>query len=198
MRKKAIGSLKSGILLMMMTQLAFASNPPTVASEIPSKTLLPAPRLRVESITVAGSKKTNAKIKEGLIIGGDRSIDQVLIKDIRFSIQSGYERIVIDLEGSHKGEPPGIPRAPYYQIEIAPEHKRIGISIWGQPQLTFDPHKVKTLFKKSTIFKSIDLLPKVEDDVWTFSLPIKSDAAVEVFELSQPTRIIMDITHKKG
>jgi hypothetical protein len=137
-------------------------------------------------------------LRDGLIIGGDRSIDQVLIKDIRFSVQSGFERIVIDLEGTLHGERAAIPRPPYFQVEVNSSQKRIGVSIWGRPELRFDAHKVSKLFKKSTLLKSVSLLPKIEEDIWTFGLPTKTEANVEVFELSEPVRIIIDICPKKG
>ncbi len=174
-------------------------------AEIQQPTSLPSPRaveptihFSSEKVFVADSKKTKTPIQHGLIIGGDRAINQVMIKDIRFSSQIGYERVVIDLEGTHNGETSGIPRPPYYQVEVSTDQKRIGISVWGRPELRFDSRKVNAVFKKSALIGNISLLPKVEDDVWTFVLPIKTNAQVEVFELSQPVRIIMDISLKKS
>ncbi len=155
-------------------------------------------RFQSEKVFIADSKKTKTQIKDGLIIGGDRAIDQVVIKDIRFSSQAGFERIVIDLEGTRNGETMAIPRPPYFQIEVSPAQKRIGVSVWGRPELRFNARKVHAVFKKSALLKGISLLPKIEDDFWTFALPIKSDTTVEVFELTQPVRIIMDISKKKS
>jgi hypothetical protein len=151
-----------------------------------------------ERVSVADSKKSKFQIRDGLVIGGDRVINQVVIKNIRFSRQTGFERVVIDLEGTRNGETTAIQRPPYYQVDINPSQKRIGVSIWGKPELRFDVGKVNQVFKKSSVFRGISLLPKLEDEVWTFVLPMKSNATVEVFELSQPVRIIMDITHKKS
>jgi hypothetical protein len=41
-------------------------------------------------------------------------------------------------------------------------------------------------------------VPKVEADVWTFALNLKAAALVEVFELTQPTRIILDVKRSGG
>ncbi len=154
--------------------------------------------LKMEEIHVADSKKTKSQIKTGLVIGGDRAINHVLVKDIRFSSQPGFERIVIDLEGNQNGESAAIPRPPYYQVEVSPDQSRIGVSIWGQPKLAFDPKKVAAVFKKSVLLKPITLLPRIEDDVWTFGVPLKTESTIEVFELSQPVRIIVDITKKRS
>ncbi len=187
-----------------MTLLWVGFMPSTWANQDPqTRAPLPQPSERAlnfntEKVFVADSKKTKTPIKDGLIIGGDRAINQVMIKDIRFSSQAGFERIVIDLEGTQNGEKAAIPRPPYYQVDVSSDQKRIGVSVWGNPELRFDAHKIHTAFKKSSILKSIGLLPKLEDDVWTFALALKSNANVEVFELSQPVRIIIDISLKKG
>jgi hypothetical protein len=40
------------------------------------------------------------------------------------------------------------------------------------------------------------LLPRLEDQTWTLAFELKSKSPVEVFELTKPVRIILDI--KKG
>ncbi len=155
-------------------------------------------RLKADKISIADTKKTQAQVRDGLIIGGDRAIHPVIVKDIRFSNQKELERVVIDLEGTQNGEPAAIPRPPYFQVEVNPNQKRIGVSVWGNPELRFDSKKITTAFKKSNLLESVDLLPKLEDEVWTFSLPLKSAVNVEVFELTQPVRIIIDLSKKRG
>ena len=51
-------------------------------------------------------------------------------------------------------------------------------------------------FKKSQLIQQIDLLPRVEKDRWTFVMDVKK-SKVEVFQLSQPVRIVIDIVPKK-
>lgn len=82
--------------------------------------VLPSPEntlaeIRPESVHVADSKKTKAYVKDGLIIGGDRQIDGVIVQDIRRATNPGYDRIVIDLKSSQKGEPTEIQRPPTFK-----------------------------------------------------------------------------------
>lgn len=154
--------------------------------------------IRPEKVHVADSKKTKAYIRDGLIIGGDRAIDDVTVKDIRRAKNQGFERIVIDLEGTQNGEAAGIQRPPYYQFAVTPDERRLVVTLWGRPKLNFNSKKVVAAFKKSTVIQNVMLLPKLEDNSWTFVFELKSDSPVEVFELSNPVRVIVDIQPKKG
>lgn len=149
--------------------------------------------LRPDKVHVADSKKTQAYIRDGLIIGGDKAIDEVVVKDIRRAANSGYERIVVDLEGTTLGEAAAISRPPYFQISVTPDERRIVFTIWGKPKLGFDSRRVVNAFKRSNVVQSVELLPRVEDSTWSFVFGLKGESPVEVFELSNPVRIIMDI-----
>ncbi len=149
--------------------------------------------IRPESVHTADIQKTQSYLRDGLIVGGDRAIDQVIIKDIRRALNAGYERLVIDLEGSLNGEPAAIQRAPFYQIAVNAEEKRLILTVWGKPKLAFDAAKVMRGFRKSRMFSSVELYPKLEEDSWTFALNLATDRPVEVFELKEPVRIIVDV-----
>jgi hypothetical protein len=154
--------------------------------------------IRPERVHIAEAKKTKVYIRDGLIVGGDRTIDDVVVKDIRRASNPGFERFVIDLKGTHKGEAPAVQRPPYYQIAITPDERRLVFTIWGKPKLSFDAKKVLNAFKKSKVIQNAMLLPRLEDDLWMFVLELKSDAPLEVFELSNPVRVILDIQHKSS
>ena len=149
--------------------------------------------LRPDKVHVADSKKNQSYIRDGLITGGDKAIDEVVVKDIRRAANPGYERIVIDLEGTHDGEAAAIPRPPFYQISVTPDEKRIVVTIWGKPRLAFDSKRVVASFKKSSVIQDVQLMPRVEENTWSFVFGMKGDSPVEVFELTNPVRIIMDI-----
>jgi len=146
-----------------------------------------------DAVRTADGKKTQAYLKDGLFVGGDRAIGNCTVKDIRRAVNGDFERIVIDLEGNIDGAPAAIPRPPFFQAAVTPEEKRIVVSIWGNPRLQLDSNRVVREFKKSVLISNLELLPKVETDVWTFALNLKAEAQVEVFELAQPTRIILDV-----
>jgi hypothetical protein len=67
-----------------------------------------------DHVFVADTQKTGSYVKDGLIVGGDRAITEVVIRDIRHSMNNGYERIVVDLEGNRSGEPVAIQRLSYF------------------------------------------------------------------------------------
>ena len=151
------------------------------------------PGLNSDHVHVVEPRKNKAYIKDGVFIGGDRAIDDVVVKDIRRAANLGFDRMVIDLEGNKNGEPAAISRPPYYQISVSPEEKRLTFTVWGRPKLHFNAKKVLAAFKKSPIIQKIELLPRLEDNSWTFTVNLKSGTPVEVFELSDPIRIIVDI-----
>ena len=147
-----------------------------------------------DRVRVAEAKKTLSYSQEALVVGGDRAITEVRVKDIRRAQNpAGFERIVIDLEGTRGGETVAIPRPPYYQVHVSQAEGRIVFSIWGKPKLDFDPERVQAAFKKSSSISGLELIPRLMDDVWTFSMQLKPGKSAEVFELSQPVRMIVDI-----
>lgn len=149
--------------------------------------------LEPQKVYLAETRKSHVYVQDALISGGDRAIDSVTVKSIRRARNRGYERVVLDLEGTRSGEPAAIPRAPYFQVASEPQHNRVVVTIWGDPQLRFDAPKVKRLFSRSALVRDVDLLPKLEKESWTFSLNLKQDASIEVFELKNPVRVILDL-----
>lgn len=154
--------------------------------------------LKPDRVHAVDGKKTQAYIKDGVFVGGDRAIDSVVVKNIRRSANAGFERIVIDLEGLRGGEKPKIQRAPFYHVAVSGFEDRMIITLWGKPKLAFDPTAVTQSFKKSTQVGPFTLLPKVEDDTWSFVMGIKGGKSVEVFELTNPVRIVVDIKPSKS
>lgn len=149
--------------------------------------------LKPEKIFLAENRPKKMFIEDGLVTGGDRGIDSVILKDIRRAPNKGFERWVIDLEGFQNGESVAIPRPPYYQVAVNPEEKRLIFTIYGNPRFNFNSKKVQAAFKKSPLVSSLELFPKLEEQSWTFSVNLKKGVPVEVFELSNPVRIIVDL-----
>ncbi len=150
--------------------------------------------IRPEKVYLAESKKTPIYVHDGLFVGGDRAIQDVIIKDIRRAANPGFERLVIDLEKNQSGEAVALPRTPYYQVAVSPEEKRLVFTVWGKPNLKFDSKKVKMQFRRSRAVDHLELLPRLEEEMWTFVVGLKTGGeSVQVFELSNPVRIIVDI-----
>ncbi len=148
--------------------------------------------IRPDKIFVADEKKSGFYIRDGLIVGGDRAIDPIIVKDIRRAANRGFERVVIDLS-TPPDETVGVPRPAYFQVAVSPDENRIIFTIWGHPELKFNSQKVLKTFKRSKAVKNVQLFPRVEDSSWTFAFDLKGKHPVEVFELSNPVRVIMDI-----
>lgn len=154
--------------------------------------------LRPDKVYLAESKKTEAYIRDGLVTGGDRAIQEFLVRDIRRATNAGYERIVIDLEGSRGGESVAIERPPYFQVAVTPDEKRLIFTAFGKPTLGFDAKKVHGAFKRSALVDQVTLLPALDEGWWTFSIGLKEGHSVEIFELKNPVRIIVDIRGGKA
>lgn len=149
--------------------------------------------IRPEKVFTASTRKMDFYVRDGLVIGGDRAVEEVLVRDIRRSGGAKYERVVVDLQGIRNGEPLAIPRPPYFQVAVNPDEKRLLVSVWGRPKLGFDPKVVESAFKRSSNVKEVQLLPRLEDQIWTFAVQLKKGRSVEVFELTDPVRLIIDI-----
>lgn len=145
-------------------------------------------------IYLAELKKKNTYIPEGLITGGDRRIEKTTVKDIRRANSAGFERIVIDLEtSSEKKVAFAQSELPYFQVDIDKTNELMTVSLWGKPVLKFENSKVVSNFEKSRNVQSLDLLPRIDDEVWTFGIKLRQSRMVEVFELVEPPRLIIDI-----
>src|SRR3954465_10787914 len=86
--------------------------------------------LRPEKVYVAENRKTQTYIKDGLIVGGDQAVQDVIVKDIRRAKNPMFERIVIDFEGNQAGEPAAIQRPPFYQASVNPDEKRLVFTVF--------------------------------------------------------------------
>jgi hypothetical protein len=149
--------------------------------------------LRADSVHTAQAKKSGAYVRDGVVTGGDQAVTGVVVRDIRRAPNAGFERIVIDLQGNRDGEPVAIERPPYYQVSVNPDEKRLIFTVWGKPKLAFDSKRVLAAFRKSASILNLTLLPLLEPDSWTFVAELKSGSPIEVFELSNPVRIIIDV-----
>ena len=143
----------------------------------------------------AGGNKTQNYITDGFFAGGDRSVTATKLKDIRRAKSGeGFERIVFDLEPLTDDRH----AVPYFQVQPAVGGDGLVVSIWGDVAYDFDGKKIRKAFEKSANVKRLNILPQVEDGLAMIELVLdsgKSDkkAKFEVFRLTQPARIIVDI-----
>jgi hypothetical protein len=150
--------------------------------------------IQTEKIYTVSTHKTGSFIHDGLLVGGDQNrAPSVVVKDVRRSTHPGFERIVLDLDEGRPTATRSLDRLPYFQVAAQLNEKRVVITLWGDPKLGFDSQKVKAAFAKSAVVQEIDLMPRVEEENWTFALNLKKAQGIEVFELAHPARLIIDL-----
>ncbi len=149
--------------------------------------------LTPENVRVAEQKKTKAYLRDGLFVGGDAGVGDIIVRDIRRASNAGFERVVVDLGPGEDSKGTSAARAPYFQVAVSPGEKRLVFTVYGSPKLGFDPKKVVQGFEKSDLVRSIELFPRLEKDQWTFAVNLRAETPAEVFELADPLRVIIDL-----
>lgn len=156
--------------------------------------------LKPDKVHVADHRKTDTWIREGLVTGGDGSIHDISVRTLRHGLLGGakgkgVERVVVELSGPRKGI---LERAPYFHVAVTPELQQLSFTLWGSPKLQLDNPRILTsgFVSKSKIMQNgFKVSAPIEKDRWTLAMPLQKSApvAVEVFELSNPLRIVIDI-----
>ncbi|MGE4231893.1 MAG: hypothetical protein AB7F43_01060 [Bacteriovoracia bacterium] len=139
---------------------------------------------------VATKAKTGKYISEGVITGGAKELRSVVLKDIRRAqSKDGFERVVFDL-GSEQGQTNSLP---YYQVQMSAKQNKVVLSFWADVSYRYSAEKVKSTFKKSKHVKVLNVVPRVEDGLSIIELFLVGTSKVEAFELSNPSRVILDL-----
>jgi hypothetical protein len=169
-------------VLFMTANPAWASQPP--AGSI---------ALKKDDLHTASTRKMDYYVHDGVIVGGNSAVEDVVLLDVRHSIRKEYERIVLDVEGNKKGDPTELSTNPSFHVAVTPDMNRIVLTVGGNPKLALDAAKVKQAFKKSKVIRAVEINPVIEKDRWTMVLHLSQVRPVEVFELGSPGRIILDL-----
>lgn len=136
----------------------------------------------------AKGTKTGKYIEQGFFAGGDKTVSQASLKEIRRGPQKEYERIVIQLD-AEKG-------VPYFQFQLAPDENRFVLSIWSDVDSAVDTAKLEKMFSSSKRVKKLSVLPRVEEGLTLLEFTLASGATkpkAEAFYLTNPSRIVVDI-----
>ena len=138
--------------------------------------------------------KKDFYLTEGAFTGGDRSSSDFSVSNVRIANNpAGYDRIVIDLSGNFHGNKSPLNRPPFYLVEADPANKRFIVTLYGKPKLDFSAMGAIQSSMKTKFIKEIEFTPITEQDRWTWSIHTKLQAKAEVFELTEPARIIIDL-----
>jgi hypothetical protein len=130
--------------------------------------------------------KRNVYLQEGAVSGGDRLSSDVKVSNVRIaSNPAGYDRVVVDFSK--------LDRPPFFLVENDPGNRRVMVTLYGKVKADFSSQSAIQAARKTRTLSSIDFLPQVESDRYSFALKSKNPVKSEVFELTGPARLIIDL-----
>lgn len=130
--------------------------------------------------------KKGIYLANGSVSGGDRSSSDFQVVSVRAaSSPEGYDRLVIDFSK--------VRRTPFFVVQNDSNADRIIATVYGKVKLDFSSQSAIQAARKTKTIKSLDFLPLLEEDRWMFSARTQGPVKMEVFELSDPARIIIDL-----
>jgi hypothetical protein len=131
---------------------------------------------------------------EGAFSGGDRNSSDFRVTQVRVAANpAGYDRVVIDFSGNAMGEKSGLSRPPFYMVEIDGSNHKVNVTVYGKPKLDFSTQTAIQSARKTKTISKLNFVPLVNTDRWTWSIETQSAVKAEVFELTNPARIIIDL-----
>lgn len=138
--------------------------------------------------------KKDAYLSEGAFSGGDRSSSDFRVSQIRIaSSPAGYDRVVIDLAGNSLGEKSALSRPPFYLVELDQSNHRVNVTLYGKPKLDFSFQSAQQMARKTKTISKLNFIPLVTADRWISSIETQVAVKAEVFELTDPARLIIDL-----
>lgn len=138
--------------------------------------------------------KRDAYKTEGSFTGGDRNSNDFRVSQVRIAANpAGYDRIVIDLAGNTHGEKSNLSRPPFYMVEVDGSNRKVNVTLYGKPKLDFSTQTAMQSAKKTKTISKLNFIPLVNTDRWTWSIETQAPVKAEVFELTDPARIIIDL-----
>ena len=138
--------------------------------------------------------KKEVYLGEGAFSGGDRLSSDFHISNIRMAANpAGYDRIVIDLGGNTLGEKSELSRSPFYLVSVNQNKKQVDVTLFGKAKVDFSTQSVIQAARKMKTIAELDFIPTVVEDRWIWSIKTQGAIKAEVFELTNPARIIIDL-----
>lgn len=177
--------MRTFTLLSKLLILNLFSSSLAVAAEVPWED---------SDVRQALMAKKNVLLGAGAFTGGDGTIKDFRVTAMRAGTSpEGYDRFVIDLIGNEKGMASPLNRAPRFHVENIPGTKQVVISLFGQPKVEASIPNAQSSAKKTKFIEAVQVYPVLDDGTWTLALRTSEAVRTEVFELSKPSRIIVDL-----
>ena len=138
--------------------------------------------------------KKDVYLADGSFSGGDRNSSDFRVSNIRVAANpGGYDRLVIDFSGNEGGQKSSLARPPFYLVESDAGSKRVTVTVYGKTKLDFSSQMAMQAAKKTKHISELEFIPLVTEDRWMFTIHTQTPVKAEVFELSEPARIIIDL-----
>jgi len=160
----------------------------TLVEDIPileeDQSVIPEPILIEETRPLLSTTKTRQVFRGGI------TSSKLDIKTIRSSQNDIRTRLVFDTYASNtKATQSG-----KYLFTYIPSKKQIDAAIFGYSKFSaLTTQKMRT-FPQDSIIKSITIGKQLESSGYTFNISLKKNATINIFELKEPARIVVDIT----
>jgi hypothetical protein len=130
----------------------------------------------------------NSKNKMSTIItGGDSALKHSYVVDIRYGRQPGFDRYVIDLATDESKRPP------FYHAFRNSKTNQIKITVLGEIQPELNHPKIRRALSRSRWVDQIDVGAHSSKEYWTLDFQVQPGLVVDIFELSSPPRIVIDL-----
>lgn len=134
--------------------------------------------------TAVDYKKNSNYISSGVFFGGSKDVTHTDLSDIRWAQNTGFERLVFDFSSA---------QSPYFQVAVEPDLKRITVTFWSKISTEWSAKKIALKTLKSKMIQSVNVYPGVDDDLLVLSINLRAAIPTEVFSLSAPNRVIVDM-----
>jgi hypothetical protein len=142
-------------------------------------------------VFVADTKKNHFYIQDGVFIGGDRMVSDAAVKSVRRSVNGKAERIVVDIQRLSSSSV--LQKVPFFQVALDRMQNRISLTLSGNIQDAFDISPLEQAFRLSKLISQLILVPKMDIQPWTLLYQLESVCEMEVFELIEPSRVVIDL-----
>ncbi|MBX3021733.1 MAG: hypothetical protein KF799_08670 [Bdellovibrionales bacterium] len=143
------------------------------------------------------SGKKNVYVRDGVFTGGVAGQGTSILEVRRaFSAKTELERVIVAL-GDREAKP--LKSEPtYFQASLDAANRRLVLDISQLKLSKVSEQQVQRLFKKSPYVASVDFTLDPEDKAASMVVHLKRPMQLEVFKLSKPARIVMDLTPVKA
>lgn len=133
--------------------------------------------------------KKNLYRSASAVMGGNSKINRFFVKSFRVgSHAQEYDRIVIETTPAMEGS---FSQSPSFHVEHTEKNSAF-VTLYGQAKLEFNARAIPGLVKKSRLIQQVSFLPIIDADRWMLSVELAPGTKMEVFELQDPARIIID------